>query len=56
MCCGKSPRDINIVGNYMFSANEQSDNVTIFKISDDGTLHKIDSEIKIPSPVCVLSN
>lgn len=55
LCHGKSPRDINIIGDYMFSANELSNNVTIFKISDDGLLQKFDNEIEVPSPVCVLS-
>jgi 6-phosphogluconolactonase len=55
MCCGKSPRDINIIGDYMFSTNELSDNVTIFKIRDNGTLMKIDNHIEVPYPVCIVS-
>lgn len=55
-CCGRSPRDINVIEDCIFSTNELSNNVTVFKIGDDGSLVKLDVEIEIPSPVCVLSN
>lgn len=53
-CGGKSPRDINIIGDYLFSANELSNNVTVFRIGADGSLCNLETEIKISSPVCIL--
>lgn len=55
-CGGKSPRDINIIGDYLLSSNELSNNATVFRIGADSSLCKLDTEFKIPSPVCILSD
>lgn len=53
-CGGKSPRDFNIIGHYLLCANENSNNVTIFKV-DRYRLTKTDSEIKMKCPLCIIS-
>ena len=52
-CCGKSPRDINIVGELLLSANELSDNVTVFVLGEDGKIGKLIEEIKVECPQCI---
>ena len=51
-CHGESPRDFNIASNILICANENSNNVSFFKIFD-GKLKKINTEIKIKSPYCI---
>ena len=51
-CYGESPRDFNIIGDILVCANESSDNVTLFKITNS-ELKKMNTEIKIKSPFCV---
>lgn len=52
-CGGASPRDFNIFGNLLVCTNESSDNVTFFEITD-GLPEKIDNELKIKAPLCVI--
>lgn len=51
-CGGENPRDINIFGNILVCANQDSDNVTFYKIVND-SIDKIDYELKIKSAFCV---
>lgn len=48
---GRSPRDFNFAGNYIFCANEGS-GVTVFK-ADGKMLKKLDLELDIPGALCV---
>ncbi len=53
---GKTPRNfiIDPTGNYLLVANQESDNITIFKRNKiNGLLKKTGLEIKIPKPVCL---
>ena len=53
---GKNPRNFMIdpTGNYLLVANQNSNNVTIFKRDKEtGLLEKTDHEIAIPMPVCL---
>lgn len=53
---GKTPRNfvIDPTGNYLLAANQESDNVVIFKRNKQtGMLHKTGKEIKISMPVCL---
>ncbi len=54
-CEGEGPRDINILGDYLLSANEQTNNVTAFKIKD-GKLEFIGEIATMPDPLCILFN
>lgn len=52
---GNEPRDFNIspTENYLIIGNHKSDNLTVYKKSDNGQLILIQKDIKIPSPVCI---
>lgn len=53
---GKNPRDfiIDPEGNYLLVANQDSNDVTIFKIDKKtGLLEKTDQDLQIPMPVCL---
>lgn len=52
-CGGENPRDINIFGNILVCVNQDSDNVTFYKISND-FIDKIDFELKIKKAFCVV--
>lgn len=52
-CGGVSPRDFNIFGNLLVCTNENTDNVTFFEITD-GIPARVDAELKIKSPLCVI--
>ena len=52
-CGGKWPRDFNIFGKILVCTNEESDNVTFFELKD-GIPEKIDLELKVKSPICVI--
>lgn len=54
-CEGKGPRDININGDYMFSTNEQTNNVTMF-ILKNGKPEFIKVLDEMPDPLCVIFN
>ena len=53
---GKTPRNFTIdpTGNFLLVANQDSDNITIFKRDKrTGFLHYTGDELHIPSPVCL---
>lgn len=52
-CGGASPRDFNIFGDLLICTNENSNNVTFFEIGN-GIPQKIDTELKIENPLCVI--
>ena len=49
------PRDFNITpdGQYLVCAHEKSHNLVLFKINEDGTITRLDSEIKVPEGIFV---
>jgi len=52
---GKTPRNFMVdpTGNFLLAANQDSDNIIVFKRNKQtGVLHKTD-EIKVPKPVCL---
>lgn len=53
---GISPRNLNLSPNnkWLFVGNQESQQVSIFEINRDGSLHKSSHEIKVPKPVCVI--
>ena len=54
---GKSPRNfiIDPTGNYLLVANQNSNNIIIFRRNKkSGKLKKIGNEIAVPKPVCLL--
>lgn len=42
--CGQSPREINFVGDFLVCGNENTDDITIFKMKDDGSAEYIGKE------------
>lgn len=52
---GNWPRDFNITpdGQYLVCAHEKSHNVVLFKINEDGTITRLDSEIEVPEGIFV---
>lgn len=50
---GKSPRDIHVIDDLLFSTNENSDCVTAFRIAEDG-LKSLNTRISVPKPLCVI--
>ena len=53
---GKTPRNFNFdpTGNYLLVANQQSDNIVIFKIDKrTGLLTDTGKQILVPNPVCI---
>ena len=53
---GKTPRNFNFdpTGNFLLAANQQSDNIVIFKIDrKTGLLTDTGKRINVPSPVCI---
>lgn len=53
-CGGKSPRDFNIVGDYVICTNENSGNVTVFKFNGY-KMEQTGTELYIENPLCVIS-
>ncbi|MGE5605101.1 MAG: lactonase family protein [Bacteroidota bacterium] len=51
---GKIPRNFAIdpTGTFLLVANQDTDNIVVFKIGNDGNLSKI-SEVEAPTPVCI---
>lgn len=47
---GNSPRDINLVGEYVICTNEKTNNVTVIDTKD----YSIVDSISLPNPLCVL--
>lgn len=54
-CGGKCPRDFNIMpnGDYLLCANENSDNVKIFVVTD-GKLLPTDRKVEVKNPLCII--
>jgi len=50
---GKSPRDMNIIGDFLFCANENSDCVTAFRLREDG-LQSMNARLSVPKPLCIV--
>lgn len=53
---GKSPRNFMIdpSGNFLLAANQQSDNIVVFKRDKiTGLLKRTGQELKVPAPVCL---
>ncbi|MGH2646037.1 MAG: lactonase family protein, partial [Ginsengibacter sp.] len=53
---GKAPRDfiIDPTGNYLVVANQDTDNIVIFKRDKEtGLLTETQNQIKLPKPVCL---
>lgn len=50
---GDSPRDFNLQGDMLICTNENSDNVTFFKIQN-GIPNVTEAELKILNPLCVI--
>lgn len=52
---GNWPRDFNITpdGQYLVCAHEKSHNLVLFKINEDGTITRLDSEIEVPEGIFV---
>ncbi|MBQ8649140.1 MAG: lactonase family protein [Clostridia bacterium] len=53
-CGGKSPRDFGIIDDYIFCTNEQTNNVTVFKL-ENGKPVSTDISVSVDSPLCVCS-
>lgn len=51
---GQGPRDITLIGDHLYAANEHSDRVTIFDRDPETGLLKQTTSVEVPSPVCVL--
>ena len=53
---GKTPRGFGVDpgGNFLLAANQDSDNVVVFRIDpDSGDLAATGVDVKVPTPVCV---
>lgn len=53
---GKTPRNFNLdpSGNFLLVANQNSDNIVIFKRDKKtGMLKALDKQIQVPNPVCI---
>jgi 6-phosphogluconolactonase len=52
---GRTPRDFNIIGEWLVVANQDSDALTVFRIENSsGSLSAIGENLKIDSPACVM--
>lgn len=51
---GRGPRDFDFVGDYVYSTNEQTNNVTVLK-NNGGKLTLLPFEYEMPDPLCVVS-
>ncbi len=53
---GQTPRNFNLdpEGNFLFAANQDTDNVTIFEVNRaDGKLNAVAKQLELGSPACV---
>lgn len=52
---GKNPRNFAIEssGTYLFAANQDTNNVVVFRIEDNGQLSRTAMEAEVPRPVCL---
>ncbi|GAB6027712.1 hypothetical protein CHUAL_001948 [Chamberlinius hualienensis] len=52
---GKTPRHFYIDGDFLFAANQNSNSIFKFKISNEtGTLTNLGKIVEVPNPVCVI--
>lgn len=52
---GETPRNFLIEGNFLIVANQDSDNIVVFKIKENGFLELAQVEDGISKPVCIKS-
>ena len=52
-CGGDSPRDFNIFGDYLFCANEKSNNITLFRLDNYGNSDEKEV-VMLKAPLCIL--
>lgn len=52
-CGGCGPRDFNLFDDILVCTNEDSDNVTFFKVTGE-KLSKLDTELTLKGPLCVI--
>ena len=52
-CGGDSPRDFNIFGDYLFCANEKSNNITLFRLDNYGNADEKEVAM-LKAPLCIL--
>ena len=50
---GNCPRDINIIRDLLFCANENSDCITVFRLENEG-LRFVNIPISVPKPLCIV--
>lgn len=50
---GESPRDFDIIDDYLFVTNENTNNVTVFKNQEEKYV-KLSEELEMPNPLCVV--
>lgn len=52
---GKTPRNFNLIGNYLLAANQDTGNVVVFRIDEKtGSLTPTGSSVKVSMPVCIV--
>jgi 6-phosphogluconolactonase len=52
---GKTPRNFNLIGNFLLAANQDSGSVVVFRIDPDtGSLTPTGSSVKVSMPVCIV--
>ncbi len=52
---GKTPRNFNLIGNFLLAANQDTGNVVVFKIDEKtGSLTPTGSSAKVSMPVCIV--
>ena len=49
-CGGKNLRDFAFTGNYLFSANQDKDLVTVLNVSKG---YALENKIEIKTPICI---
>ena len=52
-CFGDGPRDFDIIEDLFFCTNEQSDDVTVLKETENG--FELVERLEMPSPICVVA-
>lgn len=51
--CGRSPREIHVVGNWLLCANEDSDNICVFSLEDGAAAQPVEC-FPVKRPWCIL--
>ncbi len=54
-CGGRSPRDFNIIDDFLIVTNEKTDNVCIFKL-EGGLIGDMITELKLTKPLCCVTD